>query len=153
MKKSILVILSCALSLVLVLGSCKSNTENEAEGKETEKTECAAKEIKTLDDAVDAMEKYCKEGNKEAVLATFETMMRLTFDGTLECLKSGKDPESLISEEQNKRMEALEGNCECVSDEEMEAISKKVQKEYEPKLDAAINEMLGAAGEMNEASE
>ena len=151
MKKSILVILSCVLSLVLVLGSCKSNTENEAKEDEA-KTECA-KEIKTLDDAVEAMEKYCKDGNKEAVLATFETMMRLTFDGTLECLKSGKDPESLISEEQNKRMEALEGNCECVSDEEMEAISKKVQKEYEPKIDAAINEMMGAAGEMNESSE
>lgn len=153
MKKSILVILSCALSLVLVLGSCKSNTENEAEGKETEKTECAAKEIKTLDDAVDAMEKYCKEGNKEAVLATWETMMRLTLDATLDCMKSGKNPDSVFSEEQNKRMEALEGNCECVSDEEMEAISKKVQAEYEPKIEAVLTEMMGAAGEMNEASE
>ena len=153
MKKSILVILSCALSLVLVLGSCKSNTENEAENKEAEaKTECA-KEIKTLDDAVDAMEKYCKDGNKEAVLATFETMMRLTFDATLECMKSGKDPNSILSEEQNKRMEALDGKCECVSDEEMEAISEKVQQEYEPKIEALISQMMGAAGEMNEASE
>ncbi|MBO4615050.1 MAG: hypothetical protein J5709_08035 [Bacteroidales bacterium] len=149
MKKSIFVILSCALSLVLVLGSCKSNTETK-EGEA--KAECT-KEIKTLDEAVDAMEKYCKEGNKEAVLATCETMMRLTFDATLECMKSGKDPDSLFSEEQNKRMEALEGNCECVSSEEMEAISKKVQAEYEPKIEAAINEMIGAAGEMNEASE
>jgi len=145
MKKSILVMLSCVLALVLVLGSCKSNTENEAKEGE-EKAECA-KEIKTLDDAVDAMEAYCKDGNKEAVLATFETMMRLTFDATLECMKSGKDPDSLFSEEQNKRMEALEDNCECVSDEEMKAITEKVQAEYEPKIEAAISEMIGAAGE------
>lgn len=143
--------LSCVLALVLVLGSCKSNTENEAKEGE-EKAECA-KEIKTLDDAVDAMEAYCKDGNKEAVLATYETLMRLTFDATIECMKSGKDPESVFSEEQNKRMEALDGNCECVSDEEMEAIAKKIQTEYEPKIDAAISEMVGAAGETDEAAE
>ncbi|MBO4875773.1 MAG: hypothetical protein J5542_10760 [Bacteroidales bacterium] len=154
MKKSILVILSCALSLVLVLGSCKSKTENEAENKDGEaKTECAAKEIKTVEDAIDAMEKYCKEGNKEAVMATYETMMRISFDATLECLKSGKEPEDLFTEEQEKRMEALDGKCECVSSEEMEAVAEKVQFEYEPKIEAVLKEMMGAAGEMNEASE
>ena len=153
MKKSILVILSCALSLVLVLGSCKSKAENAAENKDGEaKTECA-KEIKTVDDAIDAMEAYCKEGNKEAVIATYEAMMRISFDATLECLKSGKEPKDLFTEEQEKRMEALDGKCECVSDEEMEAVAEKVQFEYEPKIDAVITEMIGAAGEMNEASE
>ena len=152
MKKSILVILSCALSLVLVLGSCKSKTENEAKDGEA-KTECAAKEIKTVDDAIEAMEKYCKEGNKEAVMATYETMMRISFDASLECLKSGKEPENLFTEEQEKRMEALDGKCECVSEEEMEAVAEKVQFEYEPKIEAVLTEMMGAAGEMNEASE
>ena len=143
MKKSILVFLSCVLSLVLVLGSCKSNTENEAKEDEA-KTECA-NEIKTLDEAIDALEKYCKEGNKEAVMASYEIMMRYTFDATLECLTSSKDPESIFTEEQNKRMEALDGNCGCVSEEEMKSIAEKIQAEYEPKIEAAISKMMGVA--------
>ena len=68
-------------------------------------------------------------------------------------MKSGKEPENLFTEEQENRMEALDGKCECVSAEEMEAVSEKVQLEYQPKIEAVLAEMMGAAGEMNEASE
>lgn len=155
MKKSIFVILSCAMAMVLVLGSCKSKTENEAGKSET--TECA-KKVTTMEEAVTAMEEACKDGNKEAVKSSFETMTRLLYDKMIENLKAGKDmEESIISKDLEKRMEAIEGNCDCVSDEEMTEISEKIQKEYEPKMEEALNQMLGGAieamGEMNEAAE
>ena len=153
MKRSILLVLSCAMAMVLVLGSCKSKTENVTESKEAEKTECATKEIKTLGDAIDAMVAYCKDGNKDAVLATYETMLRLTYEKTIENLTSGKAMDDVLTEEENKKMESLEGDCNCVSDEEMEALAEKIQLEYEPKMEAALSKVYGAIGEMNEASE
>lgn len=124
MKEGFGVILSCVLLIVFVLGSCKSNSGSKDEGS---KSECVEK-IKTLDDAVDAMEKYCKEGNKEAVLATYEIMTRMALDAAVEGMKSGKDPDSVFSEEQNKRLEAID--CDCVSDEELAEIVNWVQAEY-----------------------
>jgi len=81
-------------------------------------------EINTLDDAIDAMEKYCKEGNKKKVLDTYEKMTRIALDAAVD----GKDPNSVFTEEQSKRLEALD--CDCVSDEELVKIVSWVQAEY-----------------------
>ncbi len=124
MKEGFWVILSCVLLSVFVLVSCKSSSGSKDNGT---KSECV-KEIKTLDDAIDAMEKYCNEGNKEAVLDTYEKMTRIALDAAVEGMKSGKDPDSVFSEEQNKRLDAID--CDCVSDEELAKIVNWVQAEY-----------------------
>ncbi len=124
MKEDVFVIISCVLLLVLGLGSCKSNSESKDDRMYSERV----KEIKTLDDAIDALEKYCKEGNKKAVLDTYEKMTRIALDAAVEGMKSGKDPDSVFSEEQNKRLETLD--CDCVSEEELAKIVNWVQAEY-----------------------
>ncbi|MBO4615049.1 MAG: hypothetical protein J5709_08030 [Bacteroidales bacterium] len=124
MKEDVFVIISCVLLLVLGLGSCKSNSESKDDRMYSERV----KEIKTLDDAIDALEKYCKEGNKKAVLDTYEKMTRIALDVAVEGSKSGKDPDSVFSEEQSRRLEMLD--CDCVSDEELAKVVSRVQAEY-----------------------
>ena len=113
------------------------------EGKDSKSTEAALK-IMAYDEAIDAMEKGCKEGNKQYVLDAYEFMLRFTFDYYINSLKEGKNPdeEQLVTKEQEERANAIPEKCHCVTEAEFKASTEKIQKEYEQKMDEFLNGLM-----------
>ncbi len=132
-----------SIGIVLTLISCSSSNEKDIDENDSKSSESAVK-IMVFDEAIDAMEKGCKEGNKQYVLDAYEFMLRFTFDYYINCLKEGKNPdeEQLVTKEQEERANAIPENCHCVTEAEFKASTEKVQKEYEPKLDKLLKEIL-----------
>ncbi len=117
MKNRVLVILSCVLALVLSLGSCKSEKDNNEEI--------------TLDGAIDALDRACKSGNKEETISAYEVMLRIILDETVKNADVGNYSENaVINEEQEKRLDEISSTCDCISDEDIQAITDKVESEY-----------------------
>lgn len=156
MKKSILVILSCVLSLVLVLGSCKSNTENESKEAETEKTEQAeksecVKEITTMDEAVAAMEKVCKAGEKDAVLkcaVQVNEFMAKTMIDALNSVKTAEDFEKISNDIDGlaDRLDKVMEDCDCVTEEELNEAVESVNDKHEEEMTTAMTEAMTRIG-------
>lgn len=132
-----------SIGIVLTLISCSSSNEKDIDENDSKSSESTVK-IMVFDEAIDVMEKGCKEGNKQYVLDAYEFMLRFTFDYYINCLKEGKNPdeEQLVTKEQEERANAIPENCHCVTEAEFKASTEKVQKEYEPKLDKLVKELL-----------
>ena len=129
MKNRVLVILSCVLASVLLLGSCKSDSKT-ADKKGAEGVEVISENI-TVDDAINSLEKACKSNDKESALNAYEIMLRILLDKTVESVNAGNySDESIITEEQEKRLDEISSNCNCISDEEIQAITDRVEAEY-----------------------
>ncbi|MBR5982332.1 MAG: hypothetical protein IK025_01240 [Bacteroidales bacterium] len=85
----------------------------------------------TVDEAIDAMEKACKSGDKEAALSAYEIILRDALDETIKRVKAGDySEETVFTEEQEKRLEDISNDCDCISDEDIQEITDKVESEY-----------------------
>lgn len=121
MKKGVGVILLCVLALFLTMNSCKYEKDNNEE----------ATEDITLDGAIDALDRACKSGNKEEAVSAYEVMLRIILDETVKNAYAGNYTErSVINAEQEKRLEEISKECDCISDKEIEEITMKVESEY-----------------------
>jgi len=145
-------ILLLYIGIIMTFISCGSSNEvKDLEGKDSKSTESALK-IMAYDEAIDAMEKGCKEENKQYVLDAYEYMLRFTFDYYINCLKEGKNPdeEQFVTKEQEERANTISENCHCVSEAELKASTEKIQKEYEPKLDELLNGLMKVNSKEND---
>ena len=132
------------IGIALTHLSCGSSNEVNSIVEGEEEKDSKIVKITVFDEAIDAMEKGCKEGNKQYVLDAYEFMLRFTFDYYINSLKEGKNPdeEQLVTKEQEERANAIPENCHCVTEAEFKASTEKIQKEYEPKLDKLLKELL-----------
>lgn len=127
MKKLVFVVL--LLALVLLMVSCKSESKAE-DDKLSEDMEQLA-EDKKLDDAIDAFEMACESNDNESALKAYENMLRIILDKTIISAKAGNySDESILTEDQEKRLDKISSDCGCISDEEIQKITEKVENEY-----------------------
>ena len=150
--KSKIVIVVVLLGAMSMLVSCGSSNEVKDIDENDSKSSESAVKIMVFDEAIDAMEKGCKEGNKQYVLDAYEFMLRFTFDYYINSLKEGKNPdeEQLVTKEQEERANAIPENCHCVTEAEFKASTEKIQKEYEQKMDDFLNDLLKINGKGKE---
>ena len=132
------------IGIALILISCGSSNEVKDIDENDSKSNESAVKIMVFDEAIDAMEKGCKEGNKQYVLDAYEFMLRFTFDYYINSLKEGKNPdeEQLVTKEQEERANAIPEKCHCVTEAEFKASTEKIQKEYEQKMDEFLNGLM-----------
>ena len=75
------------------------------------------------------MEAACKSNNRDAALAAYETILRLTLDKTIKKSNEYMLGERVLTEEQEQRLDAL-SDCDCISNEDIQKITEKVEAEY-----------------------
>ncbi len=127
MKKLVFVVL--LLALVLLMVSCKS--ESKAKDDKLSEDMEQLTEDKKLDDAIDAFEMACESNDNESALKAYENMLRIILDKTIISAKAGNySDESILTEEQEKRLDKISSDCGCISDEEIQKITEKVENEY-----------------------
>lgn len=108
----------CAFGLLFSVYSCKNqNTEN----AEAEKTNPAAMyDEKSIDAKIDALEKACKDTDKDKVL------------GLVKDIKKA-DLEHGLNDAQGDRMRKIISDCDCATEEEIEEEKRSVAEEFNKK--------------------
>lgn len=153
MKKSILLIVALSFAIVLSLVSCKSDAEkqesNESEVK-TEDVKTAVVEEKDVD-YIEALEKACKEGNKDCVLKCAVDANEYMAKSILNELKNVKTAEDFDKASSNidvlsDKLEKATENCDCVTDEELEEAVESVSSKYEEELTKAMTDAMVRIG-------
>ena len=128
MKNRVLVILSCVLSMALSFCSCKSDSKS-VNNKVSEAKELSYED--KVDEAISGLEDACKAGDRDGALAAYEGMLRILLDRTKENSYEGIYAESaVITPEQEERLDEISSNCDCISDEEIQEITDRVEAEY-----------------------
>ena len=128
MKKGIWVFFSFAIVLMLSVGSCKSEPKSENDNA-SQLNEQMSK-VMSLDDSIDALEEACKSGDRDGALSAYEVLLRVLLDKTMENATDGIYSENLVlTEEQENRLAAI-SDCECLTDEDLQEITDRVEAEY-----------------------
>ena len=121
------ILLFVMMALSLSLGSCKYEPKSES-FKSKKAKELSTNDI-ALDKAIGDMEAACKSKNRDAALAAYETILRLTLDKTIKKSNEYMLGERVLTEEQEQRLDAL-SDCDCISNEDIQKITEKVEAEY-----------------------
>ena len=127
MIKEVCTIISCALVVLLTLGSCTSEPKSDSVDV-TEENEQSSQI--TLDDAIDDLEEACNAGDRDGALAAYEVVLRMLLDKTVKNTYEGDYAmSSVLTPEQEKRLDVL-SSCECLSNEDLMEITDRVEAEY-----------------------